>query len=199
MKNGTLITLLSPLLPNYQMTEIPAAEEECINNIAGCFDSFKSYSMVVLSSLIGLFNHGKKSWLALLSITQTTKGIRIPQHQSQLTEYELIGLAILNRDYGKVFIRPETLADKISELFDQAEIDFESEPEFSSKYYLLADNEERLRKTISPHFLRTISKYDDLEIEIQGKALVVRLRKVFTPEIGKQIAEFVGEINDGEN
>ncbi len=199
MTSNVLREMMEPHLADCHLVDIPASEEELINNIAGCFDSFKPYSMVVLSEIIGLVSQGRKSWLALLSINHTAKAIRLPQHEQKLTEYELVGIAILKRDYGKVYIRPETLGDKISELFVHEEVDFEAEPEFSRKYYVLTNNEENLRKTVAPRFLRIIARFDELEIEIQGKALVVRLRKAFTPEIGKLIAEFVAEINDGEN
>ncbi len=118
---------------------------------------------------------------------------------SDSSEYEIIGLVTLRKDYGQVLIRPETIADKISEVFIHTDIDFDIDDEFSRKYYVDAGDEDKLRLKISPGFLNVFRNYDGLEAEINGNIMMVRFRKPFTIETGLSIAGFLTEINDGEN
>lgn len=71
-------------------------------------------------------------------------------------------------------IRPETIGDKVSELFSRKEIDFDESPEFSSAYYLLATDETKVREVLSPRVLDCLATRRDLLVELRGReALVV--------------------------
>jgi len=96
-------------------------------------------------------------------------------------------------------IRPETIEDKINDLFSHIDIDFDFDKEFSKKYCVLANNESLLRMNISMQFIERINEINDLEIEINDNILIVRLRKQFTPENGEIIAKFITGINNGRN
>lgn len=199
MGTSIIIDLLNPVLTNFQFSIVSNNEEAKIRNKISQFETLKTYSMVVLSETICLRNNQSNSYLSLLSISNTYKNIKSPQLESSFTEQEIIGFATLKNDYGKVLIRPETIADKINELIYKLEIDFEFDKEFSRKYYVLTNNEEKLRKNISAEFLSITRKYKGLEIEIEGNSLLVRLKKQFTIETGEIIANFITEINNGKN
>jgi hypothetical protein len=96
-------------------------------------------------------------------------------------------------------IRPETINDKISELFEKKEIDFGYDLAFSSRYYVLAENESQCRKNMSAEFLKTVRGFDGLEIEIYGRMLIARFRKPYTVDIGIAITRFITGINNGRN
>lgn len=72
----------------------------------------------------------------------------------------------LGVDLGRVFMRPESLSDKISESYHHVEIDFDHSPEFSDKYYVLAEDESRLRAGVTSALLDAIGAIDGLVIEI---------------------------------
>lgn len=183
----------------YHLTDVPKTEAERIIESVSDFDTFKPYEVVLASEPVALGHPELKSYLVLLSINFVFKAVRNPQHQTQIIDQEMIGIAFLKKDYGKVLIRPETFADKISELFAPTEIDFEDHPVFSKNYYMLSNEPEKLKFIITNHFLDCIEKYRGLEIEIAGNILVVRLRKNVTAENALSIAEFLSDFNDGIN
>ena len=54
-------------------------------------------------------------------------------------DYVIIAYKELPVNYGDIFIRRENLNDKIIELFMKQEVDLDEFPEFSSKYYVIAN------------------------------------------------------------
>lgn len=79
----------------------------------------------------------------------------------------------LPEDLGKVLMRPETLSDKLLELFRRREVDFDECPQFSERYYVLATDEDRLRKGISQQLLEHLGSRHDIFAEISGRDMVV--------------------------
>ena len=51
------------------------------------------------------------------------------------------------------------------------EIDFPSQPTFSRRYYVLADDDDKARRALPEAFLRTVGDLDRLVIEIDGSTL----------------------------
>lgn len=198
MENIIHLSLL-PFLLNYSLLYATEPEEEMVQNHLSSFDSYQEYTMVVISETVKLVKNQNQSFLSLLNINYTFKESKIPQNTHENCVYEVIGLAELRKDYGRALIRPETIADKIAEVFKHVELDFENDKEFSRKYYVLSNNESKFRMQVTTQFLNCIAKFDNLEIEINGTVLIVRTRKPFSSEIAKSLADFLVEINDGLN
>jgi len=194
-----VIESLKTKFENCILKKLTESEEEMIVNNLSCFDSFENYSMAVLSEAVEITKNGNSSYLLLLNLQTTIKGVRIPQNESTISDYELIGLAVLKKKYGRVLIKPETLEDKINDLFSHVDIDFDFDKEFSKKYYVIATNESLFRNSISTQFIETIREVKGLEIELNDNILIVRLRKQFTPENGEIIAKFLTVMNNGRN
>lgn len=199
MNDRIIIETLKPILTNCQLRELNANEEEHLQKLISRFNSLIDYSQVVLYDAVEVKKNQNTSFLALLSLTFQYKGIRSPHVESSISEYEIIGLAKLKKDYGLVLIRPETTVDKISDLFVHTDIDFDFDKEFSRRYYLAANDETKLRANISAGFLETVKNYSGLEIEIDGNVLTARLRKPFSQENVKTITNFITEINNGRH
>ena len=162
-------------------------------------DFYKSYDFVVITETMKVVRDNRISFLVLLNFNYTVKPVKYPLHAYSENYAEIIGIVRLVKDYGRVFIRPETMEDKISELFSKVEVDFENETQLNRKYFTVTDQEQRLRTQVAPQFLRAIAKRDDLEIEINGHILFVRTRHPNAPETATVLAEFLAEINDGSN
>jgi len=194
-----LIESLKTKIENCILKRLTESEEDMIVNNLSTFDTFENYSLAVLSEAVEIIKNGNSSYLLLLNLQTTIKGTRIPQNESTISDYELIGLAVLKKKYGRVLIKPETLEDKINDLFSHVDIDFDFDKEFSKKYYVIATNESLFRNSISTQFIETIRDVKGLEIEINDNILIVRLRKQFTPENGEIIATFLTGINNGHN
>ncbi|MDO9257511.1 MAG: hypothetical protein Q7U54_18480 [Bacteroidales bacterium] len=199
MKDSILIDKLNSILTNCQFRELTEPEVENIENIISHFDSLNNYTQVVLSEALEIKKNQQISFLLLLSMTFSYKSTKSPQNETRFSEYELIGIATLKKDYGRVLIRPETIADKINNLFLSTDIDFDFNKDFSKKYYVVANDETKVRNCISNSFLETIRGFNDLEIELDGHILMVRLRQQFTQENGEIITNFLTAINDGYN
>ncbi len=178
-----------------------ANEKECelAHEMLSGMGFYKSYDFVVITETMKVVKDDRISFLVLLNFNYTVKPVKYPLHAYSENYAEMIGVLRLTKDYGRVFIRPETIEDKITELFSRIEVDFENETQFNRKYYTVANHEERLRTQGTSHFLRTIAKFDDLEIEINGHDLFVRTRHPYTQEIATSLAEFIAEINNGSN
>ena len=190
---------LQPFLSNYNLLSAKETEETMVQNHLSSFDSYQEYTMIVISETVKLVKNHNQSFLSLLNINYSFKGRKIPQNTQEECVYEVIGLAELRKDYGRVLIRPETIADKIAEIFEHVELDFNTDKEFSRKYYVLSNNESKFRMQVTTPFLNCIAKFDNLEIEINGTILIVRTRKPFSSEIAKSIADFLSDINNGLN
>jgi len=194
-----VIESLKTKFENCILKRLTESEEEMIINNLSSFDSFENYSLAVLSEAVEIIKNGNSSYLLLLNLQTTIKGTRIPQNESTISDYELIGLAVLKKKYGRVLIKPETLEDKINDLFSHVDIDFDFDKEFSKKYYVIATNESLFRNSISTQFIETIREVKGLEIELNDNIFIVRLRKQFTPENGEIIAKFLTVMNNGRN
>jgi hypothetical protein len=199
MDDNLVIDSVETKLKNCSLRKLRESEEENIINIISGFNSVVNYSLVLLSEAVEIKKNEITSYLLLLNLNSTIKGTKLPQSETIISEYELIGVAVLRKNYGQVSIRPETIEDKLNDLFTHTDIDFDFDKEFSKKYYVNATNEALFRMNISAHFLETIRQIDGLEIEIDGKTLIARLRKQFTPENAEIIAKLITELNNGRN
>lgn len=61
-----------------------------------------NYSLVLLSEAVEIVKDENSSYLLMLNFHTTYKGVRTPQNETNISDYELIGLVLLKKDYGKV-------------------------------------------------------------------------------------------------
>ena len=163
------------------------------------FDSFKPYNQVFFFDGVEVVTGRNKSYLITVSINSVVEKVaRASIRRENMTELEFAGLTNMRQDYGRVWIRPETFADKVNELVNPVEVDFTEDPEFSSKYYVLTTDVQKFKSAVSPDFLSTIKKHEGMEIEINGRSLMVRLSKRTSVETALMIANFLNEISSGK-
>lgn len=199
MNENLVIDNLKARFENCILKKLSESEEEMIVTNLSRFDSLENYSLALLTEAVEIQKNGISSYLLLLNLQTILKGTRTPQNETTISDYELIGVAILKKKYGRVLIKPETIEDKINDLFSHVDIDFDFDKEFSKKYCVIATNEFLFRNNISTQFIETVRVVDGLEIEIDDNILIARLRKQFTPENGEIIARFITGINNGRN
>ncbi|MFT5823751.1 MAG: hypothetical protein ACI8ZM_005014 [Crocinitomix sp.] len=116
--------------------------------------------------------------------------------QPIIEEYRAYPFCIFKHstDLGHVIIRPETLADKVSELFKPVEIDFKSHKKFSFKYFVMADNEALTRKEIPDELLTFLNTKKGLSIEFIGNLCLIRNSKTVDLENGLDLCQTAIEI-----
>ncbi len=93
------------------------------------------------------------------------------------THVFLYGYLKTHNDFGKSLIRPETIQDKIADMFGQIELDFSEHTRFSSKYYCLSENPLKLKGAISYGLMDYLVALDDLTLEFSDYSCSFRTQK----------------------
>jgi hypothetical protein len=111
-------------------------------------------------------------------------------------EYQTWALAYLKQDFGRVMIRPETLADKLIELIHPIELDFKEDKAFSDTFYVLINDYQKAVEGIDRNFRNAVMdiRVDDFVIEIVDHTLLVGSRKTISAEKVIHLAEFVSRL-----
>jgi hypothetical protein len=108
-------------------------------------------------------------------------------------QYQTWALAYVKRDFGRVMIRRETLADKIIELIHPIELDFEEDMPFSDTFYVLVSDREKAANAINRNFRNAVMdvREDDFVIEIINHTLIIGNNKPISYEKAIYLADFV--------
>ena len=111
-------------------------------------------------------------------------------------EYQTWALAYLKHNFGRVLIRPETLADKIIELIHPVEVDFSEDKAFSDTFYVLVNDHAKAVAGIDRNFRNAVMdiRCDDFVIEIVDHTLLIGSKKPISPEKAIHLAEFIERI-----
>ena len=129
-----------------------------------------------------------------ITIVGNTYSLTKGKYPARYSENQVIGLKKLSRNYGHIFIRPETFEDKVSELFIKSEIDFPEFPKFSFRYYCLADDEIKAKTFANPDRLRCIEKQNEILIDVNGDVLIAKFSRIITHDDFNCMLEFIKSI-----
>lgn len=160
------------------------------------FSTLNEYDKISLIDAYKFYNLQNNSNLALLTFNY--HDVTIGNHGPRVTKNiycELIGLTSINYNIGHVLIKPETVIEKLIELVNPIEIDFKENKEFSSKYYVLANDEKKLRENIDLNLLEHINKHKELYIEIINGIILIRTLKPVDSNSIKTVVELIEDIN----
>ncbi len=152
-----------------------------------CFEFLKDYDELDLLNIFRFKNSVRNEHL--LHIKTTTRH-HYKGRSSSNSENYIICYFEIKESLGHVMIRPETFEDKINEFFSKAEIDFDSNPKFSNKYYMLSNNEVQTETNISTNFLSIIEEYDNLHIEINNNKSITTSLITMNIEEAERMADF---------
>jgi hypothetical protein len=132
----------------------------------------------------------------LLFVDMDTAHAPTKGRTSYYTEYQPWALAYLKRDYGRVFIRTETIIDKIREIIFPIELDFKEDKPFSDRYYVLTDDKHKAEQAITQDFRDAMMAIQetDFVVEIFEHTLIIGNRKPITPEHTLYLADFVARL-----
>jgi hypothetical protein len=110
--------------------------------------------------------------------------------------YQPWALTYLKHDFGRVFIRTETLIDKIREIVFPIELDFKEDKAFSDRFYVLTDDRDKAASGMTQAFRDAVMliKETDFVLEIFEHTLVIGNRKPIAPEHACYLAEFVARL-----
>lgn len=160
------------------------------------FNLFKTYTNLELLNIFKIFDSSNNSQLHhMRALTEmSNKGMKYVLEDNYIMCY-----FELQKSVGNVIIRPESIGDKLSEIFVKVETDFISHPEFSKKYYVLAEDKNLVTLNMSPKVLSAIEKLDGLYIEIKGdKAIASTLVSMNNDNI-EGLLQFCKEVSKAIN
>ncbi|MBB6612257.1 hypothetical protein H7F15_14500 [Pontibacter sp. Tf4] len=113
-----------------------------------------------------------------------SSGMRYPV---EIEEVEPVLIFSLPQDIGHVFIKEETLGDKVTDLLTKQDIDFEAYPQFSSNYYVTGDNPDMVKLHLPASLMKLLGKLKGLQIEINRKVGIVRTEKNLSEDVLLQL------------
>lgn len=163
-----------------------------INLLKYCL--FNHYTDFEIEDVIDVTNGKKQSRIAIIKLSYFYIGKK--GHRYHETEYQAWGIAALRNNFGHVLIKPESIKDKIIELINPVELDFEDDLDFSSRFYVLASDKDKALNAMNFQFRNAVAQISDSNfcIEIIGNKLVVGNRKVVSPTATLILAEFLNRI-----
>ncbi|HEU5147430.1 MAG TPA: hypothetical protein VFT90_11980, partial [Chryseosolibacter sp.] len=105
------------------------------------FQGLKDYNAVFVHKVTELRGVNNSVIILLiekhLTIIEHKKTGRI---EKEIEEIEPILLFSVPQEMGRVWIRPETISDKLTDLITKVDIDFKNYPAFSSNYFVAGEN-----------------------------------------------------------
>jgi hypothetical protein len=114
--------------------------------------------------------------------------------RSKLLDVTALAYKKLDRNFGSLFLRPESFGDKLTELIRPVKNDFPEYPVFSSKYYFLSDSEYNAKLFATDKRLKLIGRMDEITISVKGNNLLALFPRPLNEKDFASLLEFIKEI-----
>ncbi len=158
--------------------EISRKDHELGLRLLTKFDGLKIYKSLFVHHVTELKGRSGAFIILLvekhLTIVEQKRSARVDK---EIEEVEPVLLFSLPHDMGRAYIREETVADKIADMFTKVDIDFHEYPDFSKKYFVAGDSPDKIRKYLPRELMETLEKISDISIEINGNWGLLRTEK----------------------
>lgn len=158
------------------------------------FEVFNHYKDLNTRDAYAIKHTGADSYMLFLEMNPNIKSTKaeLKHHHN----YQPWALTYLKHDFGRVFIRTETLLDKIREIVFPIELDFKEDKPYSDRFYVLTDDKDKAYAAMTPAFRDAMMqiKETDFVVEIFEHTLVIGNRKPVAPEHACYLAEFVSRL-----
>jgi hypothetical protein len=158
------------------------------------FEVFRNCLNVNLRGSFVIKNARTDCYILFVEVHKIDRGsYRAAKLSSDCYEYHTWALAYLKKDFGRVLIRPETLADKLIELVHPVELDFEDDKAFSDTFYVLVNDRWKADIAMDRNFRNVVMdmRHEDVLIEIIDHTLIIGHNRPVSPDASVQLAEFV--------
>lgn len=111
-------------------------------------------------------------------------------------QYQVWAIAYVKRNFGRMLIRRETLADKIIELVHPVELDFEDDKPFSDTFYVLVNDREKANQAVDRNFRNAVMdiRVDNFIVEVVEHSLIIGNYDPISPQKTIHLAEFITRI-----
>ena len=111
-------------------------------------------------------------------------------------EYQTWGFINLKGNFGHILIKPETFLDKIHNIINSVDLDFENDKEFSKKFLVVTNDRQKAESQMTQNFRNCIKQIelDEFVIEILETKLIIGDKKIVSAESTLIFAKFLNEI-----
>lgn len=131
-----------------------------------------------------------------LLIIQYYSEVRIGKVRNSGREGYFFAILTLKKEFPHTLIYPETLSEKIAEVFIKAEMDFKDQKKFSRKFYTLTKDKEKLFDLLINKPLNDLVTYKNMEVEINKNLCFLRCsRKPISKTEAVSFCQFAKVIN----
>jgi hypothetical protein len=161
------------------------------------FEVFRELDDVIVRGSFVIKNAKTDCYVLFVEIVQTEigspAGYGPASRRNYKDPFQVWALAYLKKDFGRVLIRPETLADKLIELIHPVELDFEEDKAFSDTWYVLTNDRWKAEAAMNRDFRNAVMdvRHDHVVIEIVDHTLIIGHNCPASPDASLQLAEFV--------
>jgi hypothetical protein len=155
------------------------------------FECLNEYDRFGITELIQV---GENAYIAITDVNYTFAGNKGARHS--VNQYEAWGVAALHNNFGHVFIKPEGFKEKLIELIKPMELDFEEDPAFSKRFYVLAKDQQKAIRHINPSFRTALlnAGLKNFALEIHQNMLLIGNNKYLNPADAENFARFVQKV-----
>ena len=166
--------ILEELQKNYNFSETEDIFGVIPGELLNSFVMFSGYRDLDLYEWFKVEINGNVFYFGTLEVEYTWKESRYPSSER---EFQNFIIKRLDFNYGKFMIRPETIQDKVQEIFVKSEIDFDDHPGFSSRYYFVAEDKGLARSFASDRRISLIEMQRELYVEINNNMLLAKFAR----------------------
>ena len=160
------------------------------------FEAFRYDTVTDFRPVISLKKSSGTAFLGFVEVSYGFGGGRFSSGRN--SERQPWGIALLKRDYGHIYIKPETISEEFQEFLHPVALDFPDDVEFNRKMYVLANDELKARNLIDNKFCNRLMQLtcNDLIVEILGNRLIIGNKKVIPVGDGPGFADFAKWVSD---
>ena len=130
------------------------------------FDLFNGNPNIVAGGTLSIAHPSNNCYLAFIRIHICYNPIKSAGEPVDYYKYQVWGLIKAKKDYGRIFIRRETFADKLVGLVHPVELEFKDDKAFSKQYYVLTNDQDRAQMAMNWNFRNAI-------MNIQGRDIII--------------------------
>ena len=148
------------------------------------FNELRKYNSLFVHKVVEV--KGTHSSFLILLIEKHLMIIETKRHrrtEKEIEEVEPVLVFSIPQEMGSVFIRKETLTDKVIDLFTQVDIDFTEFPNFSKNYYVVGENPDLVKQYLPKSLMKALDNIKNITIEINGNWGLLRTERNLTAEV----------------
>lgn len=159
------------------------------------FETFRTNGLNNKGSVFKINNGYQPFFLCFPEIQDWLRNSRYSPGPS--IEFQPWGYYKLKEGFGHVLIRTETFLDKIHELINPIELDFEDDKTFSRRFFVVTNDKLKAQLKITNTFRELIKQINlsEIIIEIKGDELLIGDKKVISEERVLVFTEFLNNLS----